>query len=390
MTPSNYILHLPKWYPNVEDELEGIFVQRHIAASSIEFEHKVVFVKVSKFRNLNKPFQCQRKSAEGIDEFYAYYRDRFTGISLLDKLIKLILYYYLSFILIKACFKEFGLPRLVHVHVLMRSSLMAYLISNFYKIPYVITEHNTMYHVKEPLNKLIIKNIVRKFIVRRSSAVVAVSSNLVEAMKACGLENKNYNVVFNSVNTDQFYFQKKENGTDFRFLHVSEFKDYHKNISGIIKVFRRVALERPNVYLDLVGYGEDFELIKTLITNLELAGRVELKGKLKGNELASQYQTSDFFVLFSHKENMPCVLAEALCCGLPVLSSNVGGISEIINDLNGILVDASNEEQLYQAMEFCINNKTKFDRKVISESAFSQFSQTTIGDQFLQLYRKIT
>lgn len=390
MLRSDYILHLPKWYPNQEDELEGIFVQRHISASSTEYKHKVIFVKVSKLKKLDKPFQCHRISTDGMDEFYCYSRDSFTGFSAIDKFIKFILYYTLSYTLIKKCIKEFGLPKIIHVHVLLRSSILAYLFSKYYNIPYLITEHNTMYHGANRFRWFNIKNYLRKFIVGKASAVIVVSSNLARAMNAFGLSNNNYKVIYNSVNTNQFQFDDKEDSENFRFLHVSEFKDYHKNISGILKVFKTISVKKPHVYLDLVGYGEDLEMIKNLIIQLGLESKVELKGKLTGNELARQYQHSDFFVLFSNKENMPCVLAEALCCGLPVLSSNVGGISEIINESNGILVEASNEDQLFHAMMFCLDNKETFDRKAISESGFLLFGNSSVGAQIIGIYAEIT
>jgi glycosyltransferase involved in cell wall biosynthesis len=43
---------------------------------------------------------------------------------------------------------------------------------------------------------------------------------------------------------------------------------------------------------------------------------------------------ADAFILFSRHENFPCVVIEALCCGLPVVASNVGGIAEAVDETN--------------------------------------------------------
>ena len=99
-------------------------------------------------------------------------------------------------------------------------------------------------------------------------------------------------------------------------------------------------------------------------------------------------QSAHAHVLFSFAENMPCVILESLCCGKPVISSNVGGVGEVVTSDNGILVEPGNEAQLSEAMQRVINNPAQWDNNTIAQKAQQQFSYESVGNQFADLYEK--
>ena len=79
--------------------------------------------------------------------------------------------------------------------------------------------------------------------------------------------------------------------------------------------------------------------------------------------------------------------SEALCCGVPVIATKVGGIPEIINARNGILIEPKNELQLFNAIEKIIKNYNNYNRKEIAEDSKNKFSFYTVGKQLSLLYR---
>ena len=86
---------------------------------------------------------------------------------------------------------------------------------------------------------------------------------------------------------------------------------------------------------------------------------------------------------------MPCVILEALCCGLPVITSNVGGIPEVINENNGIVISVYEKEALQKAMIDLYNNYHKYNKEKISSDAIAKFSYETIGKKIQDIYKEV-
>jgi len=95
-------------------------------------------------------------------------------------------------------------------------------------------------------------------------------------------------------------------------------------------------------------------------------------------------------VLFSRYENLPCVIIEALSCGLPVIATDVGGVSELVNENNGLLVRSEDEKDLTESMNDVMNNYKNYDREQIAAQAGERFSYATIGKQFNELYMEVS
>ncbi|MBK6826556.1 MAG: glycosyltransferase [Chitinophagaceae bacterium] len=95
--------------------------------------------------------------------------------------------------------------------------------------------------------------------------------------------------------------------------------------------------------------------------------------------MAKTMQQADCLLLFSHIENSPCVIGEALCCGLPVIASRVGGIPELIKEGHGILVPAADETALINAMKQVRQTIKQYNRQSMAMEAASRFSYETAG-----------
>jgi glycosyltransferase involved in cell wall biosynthesis len=93
-------------------------------------------------------------------------------------------------------------------------------------------------------------------------------------------------------------------------------------------------------------------------------------------------------LLFSNYENFPCVIPEAWSCGIPVLSTNVGGIAEFMNTGNGVLIEPYDMEAFSCELERMLNNLEKFDNRKIRDFARDHFSYKVIGAQFVEVYKQ--
>ena len=109
-------------------------------------------------------------------------------------------------------------------------------------------------------------------------------------------------------------------------------------------------------------------------------------------QVAAEMKSASVFVLLSRYENQPCVILESLCSGLPVIATAVGGIPEIVNEKNGILLQDSVHPQAHMALSAainkCMDEPGMFDRKAIAAHAQQVFSYDSVGRQFADLYEK--
>lgn len=128
--------------------------------------------------------------------------------------------------------------------------------------------------------------------------------------------------------------------------------DKQKNFSLLIRAFGEFSKKHPDYSLHIYGDGGLRNSLEQQIEKLDLIGKVELLGRK--NDLLERMNSSAMFVLSSDYEGMPNVLLEAMCMGMPVISTDCpsGGPRELINHgVNGLLIDVGDETDLLQAME---------------------------------------
>ena len=97
----------------------------------------------------------------------------------------------------------------------------------------------------------------------------------------------------------------------------------------------------------------------------------------------------DALILNSLYENQPVVILEALCCGIPAISSDVGGISENINPENGLLFKPNDENGLIQTIDDFILKKASYNSLEIQKWAMERYSKNKIADEFDKLFQSL-
>ena len=95
---------------------------------------------------------------------------------------------------------------------------------------------------------------------------------------------------------------------------------------------------------------------------------------------------ADLFVLPSRWDNMPCVLVEAMASALPIVSTAVGGIPEIVSEETGVLVPPADDEALARGLSDAISRTAAFGRKQIADRAPERYSVPSIAWKLDQVY----
>ncbi len=379
------ILFISQWYPNRYDKMAGLFVQKHAKATSLHCKIKVLYVHADE--NVDT-FEITEEIHENLTEIRVYYPDKKNLI--FRKFIKTINYIRAYNKGYKQVISSSFIPEIVHVNILSRTGFIAYLFKCRKNIPYVVSEHWSRYLPIRAAYKGIIRHVITKLVVRNAAAVLPVSGNLKNAMLQQKLYNHNYRVVNNVV--DDFFFENTHSQprTKKRMIHISCFDERAKNIKGIIRATHNLLKIRQDVELIIIGTGLDFNEVYTYYEAFQFPPKtVSFLGEKTPEEVAYWIQNSDFLVHFSNYENAPVVISECLAAGKPVISTNVGGISEFINDSNGILIKPGDETALTESMDFLLDHLADYNTKSIKSSALQKFSYHSVGTEIYTIYKTI-
>ena len=115
--------------------------------------------------------------------------------------------------------------------------------------------------------------------------------------------------------------------------------------------------------------------------------KIEFMNHVPHKEIAEELRNSNLFVLFSNYENLPCVILESFSCGVPVISTNTGGISEYFPDNFGKLIDIKEEQKLKEEILNFYNKKYNIATKEeMHNYVKSLFGEEAIAKAFTNLY----
>lgn len=153
-------------------------------------------------------------------------------------------------------------------------------------------------------------------------------------------------------------YKKEKNDV---WIGMIGFLGWPKSQEIIIKAMKLLEEESLQFKCIIVGNGPNYDKLKKLIEDLRLENSVFLLGKYEG-DIEKIYSFIDLCVFSSVHEGLPYAISEAMANKLPIISTNVGGIEEQIdNGENGYLIEKENIEQLREKLLFLCENKSKWE-----------------------------
>jgi len=366
------------------DPFNGDFIQRHARAAALFNDIHVIHVTYDYPNDVENSGQ-ELNSIGQLTEQIVYFKKKKSLKAKLTNQLRWLANYKKA---IRNYIIKNGKPDLVHLHVPMKAGVLALWMKKSYKISYIVTEHWGIYnHIVEDkyASKSIAFKKYTKKIFERASKFISVSDYLAKGVNR-QICKKDYVVIPNAVDTDLFYYKEKE-ASAFRFIHVSNMVPL-KNAEGILRSFKNFI--QQNINAELIMVGDIGPQIRDYAQTLSFpAGAIKFLGEIPYTQVAAEMQKADCLLLFSNIENSPCVIGEALCCGLPVITTNVGGIPELTSESNSLLIESKDEDALTQAMHEMVGGINNYNRKKIAENAISKFSYSVIGKQINTVYEEI-
>ncbi len=292
------------------------------------------------------------------------------------------------------CFKK--KIDIIHSHE-YKTDVLAKLVYRNYPIAWLATYH---LHYADSL-KLKLYQYLDMRALKTANKVLTVSESLFNLLKKKKIPLSRLENMPNGIDTTYFDPQKTES-TLQEELGVSKEKTLigyvgrlseQKNLPLLLKAFQRLIVQGKEVELVLVGEGELKEQIDQLIDKMELRKWVHLVGFV--DDIRMIYKGLDLMVLSSNEEGMPNSILEAMAMEVPVVSTNVGGVNELIQSKeNGLICPSKNLEALIASMVQLIdhpglrNEYGKKSRNTIIEKFSFDKRVKRLEEVYKELYEK--
>lgn len=254
------------------------------------------------------------------------------------KKIRYIRNIYHSLVLIK--------PEIIHSQGIA-PTYFTYVYSLKHCIPYCIGFHSDPFlYADSILSKIMLRCGKYLPFAKNASASFSVSEVIIPTIKQ--IFNLKPVYIANGADTRLFY-PPIDRKRSFNIICVSRMV-HDKGLEDAISAMAEIVDKYPEAILYLVGDGPLHQELENQVSVLSLQKNVIFTGFIKNNELIDYYHNSDVYLLPSWNEAFPMVLFEAMASGLPIVSTYVGMVPEIVTEENGILVPVKSPHDIAEAI----------------------------------------
>jgi len=232
---------------------------------------------------------------------------------------------------------------------------------------------------------------LRRFVNPFVTQWIPVSKELADwLVRDVKLPKPKVNLIYNGIDLELYIPKKHQNKKQFIVGTVGRMAAVKDQLT-LIKAIEVLITEYPElkniIRLDVVGDGELYSSLQSYIEEYSLTANIKLLGTR--NDVANILQSFDIFVLPSLAEGIPLTILEAMATSLPVISTRVGGVPELIeNDINGYLISPQDVNSLAIKIRHYIDRPELIKKhgnngrlKVVGS-----FSLQAMTDQYLRVY----
>jgi len=163
------------------------------------------------------------------------------------------------------------------------------------------------------------------------------------------------------------------------------------NVACTLRAFRTISDRYPDARLAIVGGGSERRALEQLCGGLNLTG-VTFHGRVSPAQMGEFYDRADVYLNSPNIDNMPTSILEAQACGLPVATTNAGGIPYIVSDeITGLLVPCDDSEALARAALRYLEDR-QLATHVIQHaySGIQRYRRATVSANWVRIYRQVS
>lgn len=222
-------------------------------------------------------------------------------------------------------------------------------------------------------------------IIRRFDRIIVPSGYLVDVFAEFGLSAE---PIFNFVETGRFEFRERRPLKPI-FLTNRNF-EAHYNVACTLSAFKIIQQTIPEARLIVVGDGPERKALHDLASGLDLRN-VDFRGSVPPDQMPAVYDEADVYLNSSSIDNMPNSIIEAFSAGLPVVTTDAGGIPYIVEDERTGLLSSIDDDAGLARNAMRLFEESDLAARLTAEAQLEvdRYTWERVADQWVDLYRSL-
>ncbi|MGA9996414.1 MAG: glycosyltransferase family 4 protein [Pyrinomonadaceae bacterium] len=222
-------------------------------------------------------------------------------------------------------------------------------------------------------------------VIRMADEIVAPSGYLVDVFARFGFHARS---IFNFVDTERFRFRERKPLRPV-FLSNRNFEPLY-NVACTLRAFALIQQRFPEAKLTLAGEGSQRNELEKLARELHL-NNVTFSGRIAPERMHALYEAADIYLNSPDIDNMPGSLIEAFASGLPVVTTNAGGIPYILSDgQTGLMVERGDYQAMAErALRLLEDEKLASEISSRAREECRKYEWTNVRREWLKLYEEV-
>jgi len=276
----------------------------------------------------------------------------------------------------------------IHAHQALTPAVLAFLISRFHRIPFIVTCHGSEIRVQK--NRVI--RLIQRIVLNLADHVTTISLEIKKILiNSYRVDARRISVVPNGYDEQEIAELVKNTEEESpKIVFVGSLRPF-KDPLTLLKGFKKIAEKYPNIKLDIIGDGPLRKYLQKFCLENGLRSAVIFEGSKTHEEALRSIANSMIFILTSREEGLPTALIEAMALGKPVIATAVGAIPEVIrNGENGILIPPKRPDCVANALEkLLIDSELRRRFSKAAAESVKDYSWRKISEKYEEIYHEL-
>lgn len=282
----------------------------------------------------------------------------------------------------------------VHIHIadggsILRKAIFATIAFSFHK-PVLMHAHGAVFHLNYESSPKFVQQLMRKVFSQCRGWIALTSFWQDFYISSLGLDAKQVFILLNPTELPTI-IPHRINSAKVKLVFVGRIGE-RKGTFDLIEAFAKLPESlRNSVELLVAGDGE-IDRAKQLTQELNLTEQITFLGLIDAQARDLLLETADVYILPTYNEGLPLALLEAMSWGLPVITTPVSGIPDVVKDRqNGLIVDAGNIQQLADAIQLSIENEDlRLSLGKAARETVGKLDMKSFSSRLAEIYRTVS